>query len=253
MSFGYITRWLYAVVLGISACGRIDFSSGPVGDGGRRALGDGVVGDGTSDGPPRWHLVQAVDIGSIAPTQAGDLLVIADILLGPTQVTSIVDNAPGGTNAYTAIPNAKAFDSVNDSTLEIWYAANIKAGTTQITVTDTAQARVTGVWEVSGIVASAPLDTAASLQSQPSTLMPVAPPVTTTSTGDFIVAVVNYQDSVDGIAAGNAFTNDLSLDGDGWGHLTSADAPSGVYQAVWFDSGVGGTFCSGAAAFLSKP
>jgi hypothetical protein len=143
--------------------------------------------------------------------------------------------------------------------LELYYAASSCAGGSTIEIS----ASIPGgpfpvlissavVWEVSGIKTEDPLDIAAALNDQPMSTTPRGPRITTTAPGEFVVAAALADAEITGIHAGNEFTKDSLVNGNGWAHLTDSNAPAGVHQAQW-DQTPSGVFCASAAAFQVGP
>jgi len=225
------------------ACGRIGFSP--------------VSGDGASpvDAAPPWRVIQVVEGGpalSFTATAAGSTVIVGIHLATGPRVTSIVDNAPGGGNTYTAIPSADAINTDNSNQVDLWYGAVTKPGATQLTVTPAGNVSGIVVWEVSGVRATAPLDSSTSLSNQPATTLPAGPLISTSARGDFVVSVLIHAANITGIHAGNEFSNDSLSGANGWAHLTDAGAPAGSYQGQW-DADVSASYCASAASFFVGP
>jgi hypothetical protein len=159
-----------------------------------------------------WSLIQTAESTgsktiSVAASGTGNLIVVAMEIGSSATVSSITDNATGGSNTYVQVPGARASYSAGAS--DIWYAKNSKVGATTITVTlssGTPGALV--AWQVAGISTTAPLDVAAAANNQPASATPQGPAVTTTNAGDFVVSLAVVTNSITGMAAGNEFTND---------------------------------------------
>lgn len=183
---------------------------------------------------------------TIPATASGDLLVVGWDMISPASgpaISSISDNAG---NTYAEAGSAKASYSL--ASLDIWYSKNIAAGTTTITITPTASVTTAGavVWEFSGASSSSPLDVTGVLSNQAATATPVSPTLTTSSANEVIVAIADVDNSVTGIASGNAFTEDPSVFSNGFAHLLTSSA--GSYFAQWNQSS-SGTYASSAVAF----
>ena len=133
----------------------------------------------------------------------------------------------------------------------MFYAKNTCPGARAISIT--AASGITAVaWEVSAIRTDEPLDSASALDDQPATTTPLGPSIATSTAGEFVVSVAIVTNSVTGVVAGNAFTNDHTANGNAWAHLTDPMAPAGVYQAAW-NQPLRGTYCASAAAFKVAP
>ena len=184
---------------------------------------------------------------TIGSTATGSLLVVG-VTFTPTQgpVSSVTDNAPGGTNVYRSA-GVKATDT-NGGTAEIWYAANSKGHATSLTVTPGGSASYT-FWEFSGVDTASPLDATSSaniLNSQSASLTPVGPAIATAEAGELVISVLAVQHNVTNIHAGNAFTNDSLAGNDGYAHLIATS--TGTFQAQW-DQDSSGTYASDAVSF----
>jgi hypothetical protein len=228
-----IARGWTALYIALTACGRLGFDV--VGD-------SGTIGDVAPPGP--WQIVQTVagmnGSTQIAPTGAGNLVIVA-VEYGA--LTGISDDAVGGSNTYAPVPGTHALDAMGFN-CEIWTAAGVHGGATHLTFTGSNSWQV--VWEVSGL--SSTVDVAGELSTQPAGV-PVAPALTTTRDGDFLIGIVVFHGAITGITG--PFTLDSKQNGDGWGHLTATNAPAGAYQVTW--TGVNDTFGSSAAAFFVGP
>jgi hypothetical protein len=185
----------------------------------------------------------------IPATAAGNLLVIGWQIGGSantsTRISTITDNA---NNSYAEAGAAMSIDAGPGSANDIWYAKNVAAGATSITLTPSAAVTNAGVviWEIAGADPNSPLDTTAILNSQPANATSSGAPVTTTATGDVIISLIVVANSVTGMASGNAFTNDSLLKSNGWAHLIASG--QGVYTPQWTQSPAG-TYASSTAAF----
>jgi len=233
------------------ACGRVDFTS-------IDARGDapGDAASEASDAPAiPWALVsdRSATSGTLAlpSVGSGHLLVVGVHVGVGGSVTALADDAG---NTYTSVPAARASNTsmVGSDTLEVWYATDSRSGPTTITVSATDMVVSTIAWEVSGIRAANPVDTAVAISGQPATTTPMGPPITTATAGEFVVSIAIVENGVSGTVAGNEFTNDFRTRGNGWAHLTDPAAPAGVHQAVW-NQGTAGSYCANAVAFFAGP
>jgi hypothetical protein len=201
-----------------------------------------------------WHLVQSAgsaissSVGaslttSIAPTSASDLIVVGVQFTPGATVMSVTDN---GMSEYGAVTGTLATVGTGDGGIEIWYTQSVGSGVTSVTATTTSGAYAVAVWEIA-TAQPATVDVAAELSAQASSLHPASPMLTTANAGELVIAIGISEGVVSGIHAGNEFTNDQLLKGNGWAHITSTTSPAGAHRAVW-DS-TAGTFCSDAVAF----
>lgn len=166
-------------------------------------------------------------------------------------MTSVGDDAG---NIYVDIPASRSIDTAAGDGLELWYAKDSLAGATKVTPVGPT-INVVVVWEVAGIRTDAPFDTASEIGDQAATATPLGAALTTGVADEIVIAATIVRNGVSSIHAGNAFTNDLRTNGNGWAHLSSANAPAGDYQAEW-DQGMAGTYCSSSASLrpvLSEP
>ena len=134
----------------------------------------------------------------------------------------------------------------------MWFASDAVAGAHNITATGSTIFGVVA-WEVSGIRTVSPVDTATTLDDQPTTTEPSGPSIKTATDGEFVkVPIAVVENVVSEIHSGNEFTNDRTTQGDGWAHLTDPHAPAGNHQAVW-DTPTTGRYCATSVAFFTGP
>jgi len=188
---------------------------------------------------------------TIPATGGGHLLVVGWQIAGSattsTTISGISDNAG---NPYVEAGAARAIDSAAGTLVDIWYAKNIVAGATAVTITPSVSVARAGVviWEFSGASLTAPLDAVAVLNSQAATTTPSGASVTTSAANDVIVSIAEVANSVSGISSGNSFVSDSSIMSNGWAHLIASSA--GAYSAQWNQSS-SGTYASSTAAFIA--
>jgi hypothetical protein len=240
---------LIAFVL-LVACGRIGFDPLAGGDAGRL---DGLTNkDGTVTAT--WSVVQVTgttaDYATIASSGAGNLIVVAAKVQQGDKLSSVTDDAPGGSSVYVAVPKI-AMISVAGGEIDVWYTTSAHAGAMQITATSSAGpgfVYAVVAWEVSGLAANE-LDTDDILSEQAASSSPLGPALTPRSAGEFIIAAEVGDGNVTGIAPGNAFVEDNAamLSGNGWAHLPGSAATAGAHQAQWLAGS--GAYCSSAVAF----
>ena len=117
-------------------------------------------------------------------------------------VASVTDDAPGGSNTYVSA-NVRAASSCAAS--EIWYARDVVAGLTTVTVASTRQPPAQAwIVEASGLASTGGVDVR-QMGMGPATTTIVAPTVTPSGLDALIVSVVASCGGVSGLAAGNPF------------------------------------------------
>jgi hypothetical protein len=202
-----------------------------------------------------WTLVNKASNGgqhatslTVPTTGTGHLIAFAVMFNGTTSVSSVSDNAG---NTYVS---AGARSSLSTASIEIWYAANSKAGATVITPTFAGSPTyvLMGEWEVSGLATSGP-DAKNTSTGTVASNTP-GPAVTTTATGDFVVSIIFAgTTSFSGISSGNDFTNDFTTGGNGWAHITSNASTPGTQQASWSTANPTGKYLASTVAFFAAP
>jgi hypothetical protein len=170
--------------------------------------------DAMEAGPPAvFSLVQnglgsaspgTTDTIGLNPTRAGDFLAVLATYfgVGPT-IQGISDNAPGGSSTYSS---ANLRSSVGTcQAAEIWYARDIAAGATSVTVTLSASAHV-DVWvlEFSGLATSGGVDMGQTGTGGPSFTID-APTLTPSGAPALLVSAVGSCGQVGIVALGNPF------------------------------------------------
>jgi hypothetical protein len=223
--------------------------------------GDGsVAGDAGADGSvtsPSVRLVQSAAgstqpsmntlTKSFAPSGDGNLLVVAVALSSSTSVTvtSITDNAPGGGNSYVSA-NQRSVDGSCADFVEIWFAKNVHAGASTVTVTASGAAQM-NLWvlELAGLSTTDPLDTGAVSSNRPSSNVVTAPAVTPSTPSAVVISTATTCGTISTVRAGNPFTGLAVLSGESTAYLITAAA--GSYGAVWNASS--GTWNASTVAF----
>ncbi len=206
---------------------------------------------------PAWRLVQvqSIEAGSggaaslavmLTSTKAGDLLVVGIQTAPGATITSVSDNAAGGTSAFSAITGSLASNAVGDGGVDVWYAPSVNGGATSVTASTSSAIYGLAVWEVATAQPST-IDTVKALSDQAASTMPASPAVTTERAGELVIAIGISEGTITGVRAGNEFTNDAAPNGNGFAHITSAAASAGSHQAVWLSNSA--TYCSTAIAF----
>ena len=231
-------RWLVAIV-GLAACGRLDFDAGiaPSGDGRDR---------GSDAGPIVPALVQIQSIYAEAKTgvelltlstQRNDLVVVltTDVHDGST-LSTITDSAG---DAYVSV-NASFTHS--PSRAEVWYVASGLGGATSLTITDAASTdREVWFLEISG---ASKLDLGSDVSDLSAGTTIDAPTVVPTHVPAAIVSMVLVDGEVQGVASG--FSALPVLDGDDAAFAIASMA--GSYGPV-FTLDMAGTYGAATIAF----
>lgn len=192
---------------------------------------------------------------SISSTGSGDLIVVG-IQLGKgistsTTIATITDNVGNAYEEATAATSARSVDSAGGSVVDIWYARNSQPGATTLTITPSATISTASavVWEFSGVNTTAPLDQVSVRNSQSASANPTGASVTTSNyANEVVISVAAVSGTISGIYSGNAFSNDSTVNSDGWAHLITSLA--GTYAAQWSQN-PSGTFASSTASFFA--
>lgn len=207
-----------------------------------------------------WGQVSVVNITSCGPqtfsssctipaTGSGHLLAVAWKSEGGSGtgivISSITDNVG---NSYVEASAARSTDATHNAVLDIWYAKNIAAGATTLTITTSSSGIPGGavIWEIAGADTIAPLDVAAGTNNQPANSIPAGASVSTSAAGDIVISAVNSQNGISGIDSTSSFTSDSLVDGAGWAHLLTT--ATGSYGAKW-DQSSAGTYSSSTVSF----
>jgi hypothetical protein len=227
-----------AALVVLAACGRIDFE--------------------TSTSTPAFVQSPAVakqtssQIVVPASTSAGHLLVVAVDLDKPGAPVMSIDDVAG--NTYVSA-GARAKDSAVGFATELWYAADTRAFSGDITIT-LASSNATFVWvaEFAGMATSSPLAAASTLDTGVPEQGTTTSQTITTTVPDELVFVLNANDAgVTAIASGNPFTALPVFAGDDSAYAILTEP--GTYSAVWTlpDDSTLTTFCTSVAAFYAAP
>lgn len=166
---------------------------------------------------------------TIPATVAGDALILtieATGLLNVPQVQTITDNGATHATYVRALEDAYVFPSIDAG---VWYASNIPAGITQVTVNWSAGSVSNGwlsVWvgEYAGLAATGMLDRTAYQEHANVTSHPTGSTAVITAANELVVAL--YADS------GNSYT--VGTPGSPWNLRLRADA-NGFDQLVAID------------------
>ncbi len=180
---------------------------------------------------------------AITSTTAGNSLVVgftSNNGQGTALITAVTDNANDG---CTQVPGARSTNTTPNSSADIWTCFGVKGGATSITVTTNASATgELGVWEVANVKS---VDAKCTGNSQASSSTPTGCSLTTTVPSEFLVELADYQGSITGINAGNAFLSDSTQQGNGYAHRVVSS--TGAYSAQWASSAAGTFNSSGVS------
>jgi hypothetical protein len=180
---------------------------------------------------------------TISSTTAGNSLVVgftSNNGQGTALITAVTDNAG---DSCTQVPGARSTNTTPNSSADIWTCFGGKGGATSISVTTNATATgELGVWEVANVQS---VDAKCAGNSQPASATPSGCALTTTVASEFLVELADYQGSITGMNAGNAFVSDSTQQGNGFAHLIVSSR--GTYNAQWASS-VAGTYNTGGVS-----
>jgi hypothetical protein len=182
-------------------------------------------------------------------TGSGNLLavVLTYYPVSANTVTSMTDNATGGSNTYTQVPGAFGLTGTPPAgTTDIWYCPNCKSGATTLTITFSATVTFQqgGLLEYSGVALSSPIDVAGVVTQQTGATTS-GPNLTITNAGDVLVAVCNVGNTVTGVNAPWVSEGNPNNQSAVAQYLPGA---TGTYSPTF--TGVSGGYCVSAAAFF---
>jgi hypothetical protein len=199
-----------------------------------------IINKASAEGSPLTTL-------TIPSTGTGNVIVIGLVFNGTTKVSTVSDNAG---NLYVS---AGAHSVKGNLSSDIWYALNSKSGATSVSVTfagSPTHAEMTE-WEVAGLANTAP-DATGIASGIVSTTTQNGAAVTTSQTGDFVVAVLFASSAkFSGTASGSGWTDDFTTNGNGYAHLTGDTSPAGAYQPSWTTANPGGGYATSTVAFFT--
>jgi hypothetical protein len=209
---------------------------------------DMLVPDVPPDGVTPWSLVQTrgsvgVDVDFTA-SAAGNTIIVGVETSDNEPVDTLTDNV---NNEYVRVADSRAINDAADNGIELWYVKSSVSGATRI-VAGGNNIHAVVMWEVAGLDKINPLGNVARLSDRPSSTTPLGAPITTTTTGEFVVSIAIVANTVSGLSSSSAFTNDHTTFGNGWAHLTNEQADPGTYQAQWGQPTSAG-YCASTAAF----
>jgi len=217
---------------------------------------DAAVVDSSNDGAPSdAGLVDAAEAGpasgfafvqsasaqltavttpiGVSATQAGNLIVIA--VAKETNVTTVVssiaDNAPGGSNTYVSA-NQRSFHTGCVTSLEIWYATNARPGATSIAVTMGSSEEIEA-WalEFSHTGDAVVFEGGKGVSDQPAGTIITAPAVTSAASKPLVISGAMTCGAITGLRVPTSFQPLPILRGENVAYLLAAQP--GTYGAVW--------------------
>jgi hypothetical protein len=174
---------------------------------------DATADEGSTGAPTVITVVQTSQTDSpdpttslsipLSPTQSGDFVAVLATYAGPTlTIAGITDDAPGGSSTYQSA-NIRSSAPACQAT-EIWYARNVQAGATSVSVAMSAGASMY-VWvlEASGLGASGGVDIDTTGSGATTTI--TVPPVSPTGVPALLLAAVGSCGSAGNLVPGNPF------------------------------------------------
>lgn len=185
---------------------------------------------------------------TIAPTLARSLIIV--MLKTEETVSSMVDNASGGSSRYVKVPNARATNTLGSLTCDIWYTANSNQKATSITVTlGDNTPNILWMFEVQIMNSSSPFQEVGIVNDGTNVTTIVGASVITSNALDFIANITLDTELITGITAGNKFTIGDIMDGHASAYLITSQ--KGTYNPE-FDCDPS-NFCSSTASFREAP
>jgi hypothetical protein len=151
-------------------------------------------------------------------------------------MSSITDDAPGGSNTYQAVPSARSTNTAAGATAwgDMWYSCANKAGATTLTITtSTSQTGDVYIWEVSNVSG---VHKSGNVSSGAATVSPASPSITTTIANSIILEQLHPNGATGPTisAIGSSFTLDSTSDNMGWAHQIVSS--TGTYAPLWTQS-----------------
>ncbi|HTR51265.1 MAG TPA: hypothetical protein VMJ10_11200 [Kofleriaceae bacterium] len=220
----------------LGGCGRYRFD--PV----------GTSGDGASQGGSAAFVQSGMTTGyassgavTLSPTRAGSLLVIGVANASDTSdsVSGVTDDAG---NTYRSA-SVRAIMNACETSSEIWYASNVRADATTVTVKLTGTIAF-GIWAVEFTGASTQL-AGSQANDEPATAL-IAAPVVTSPTDAIVVSIGLACANITGVHSGTQFTGlPVASVADVAYCVTNA---SGSYGAQW-DVAMAAPWCGGTVVF----
>jgi hypothetical protein len=178
-------------------------------------------------------------------TGAGHLLVVVITADAPsTMVTSVTDNAPGGSCNYIEANVLNVNQVLGGSFTDIWYCPNSKAGAFYFPVTvSPATSGNLSIWvyEISGMNTTSPLDVSGKASDPNNDSSRTGVSLITSSSMDFLV------ESNDGCGTVSAVSTPWTLDKHPGRDASAYLTATGTYQPTFTFSCAGSSVTSGAA------
>ncbi len=233
---------LAGLVISLAACGRLGFDT-------PRTAPD-AARDAAQDTPPAMPRFVAGTAQALVTTASLDMTIPATgagslVVVGLTQesgTTATIASITDGAGDTYQSANARSIDTTCANTAEIWYAGNVIAGVTTVSIAMSSNVTIEAwVVELAGV---GQLVGGGHIDSHASSAMVSAPTVVTTGPAA-VLSTVTTCGAVTAIANGGPFTALAIENGEDTAYLI-ADAP-GTYGAVW--SYGGGSWNATTAAF----
>jgi hypothetical protein len=191
----------------------------------------------------RWAVVTtAGSTGTdteIAPTSGGNTILVGVETGSAAGATAVTDDKG---NSYQFVAGSRSVNPIEEFGVEVWLSQSSSGGVKNVTATGPTIHAVV-LWELSGISTTDPIEAVVTRDSQETSTTPTGAPIDTTETGQFVLSIAIVANSVTGLTADSAFTNDHTTFGNGWAHLTDDRAPPGTYQPQW-NQPTTGTSCA---------
>lgn len=185
---------------------------------------------------------------TVSATAIGSCLVVGITNGQSATVSTITDNASGGSNTYVQATNALGTNAGKRA--DTWYclsATNGGATTITITVSASGSERQATFWEVSGFTTAA-FDIANNAGGTGSGTTDNGASVTTTGTTGFVVGSLITSGFISANPkAGNEFTSGGATAGTGGG-ISLISSTAAAHQPVWLDGASGANICTSTAA-----
>lgn len=182
---------------------------------------------------------------TITPVSGGNSVVMG-ITFNNGSGACVVSGITGLGGTWAQASGARSTNATPNSAADIWSAPTVTNGLSVVTITTTPSTGCSAdevFWEVNGVNT---VDVAAAANNTAASATPSGAAVTTTHNSEFLVGVLNFQGSITGINSGNIFTNDSTLQGNGWAHYIQT--ATGTRTPQW--TGSSGTSNGSTAAFF---